>query len=328
MTLVGIRAVHSWIDSKMRVIGYDPIKSDSAFVASGILLANAVNDVVRHFQLYPPQQLVIVDAGLRRLQESLGQQQQQQQQQQASTQYNTTSSNQNGGVTHSNAHARGSTTLPHQNDAFKNGSTVPSAAPQPYDLPKHFRQVIVLSPEDQQQLGATIRNLDIPSAPSRFEQFDSMDRKTMTEMIDSPSTLLAKGGLAHHPLVEEILALKHTVLEANHQQAQSNLKHEAELKTLYDNVKKMQSELKIKVEHVNQLQRRQMELCKPMDKKKIIQRLKKAKKESFDESEDLARDWLSSSSPVSTLDEFIDRFLEIRMVHHVRAAKMERLEKS
>jgi hypothetical protein len=186
----------------------------------------------------------------------------------------------------------------------------------------------VLSPEDQQQLGATIRNLDIPSAPSRFEQFDSMDRKTMTEMIDSPSILVTKGGLAHHPLVEEILALKHTIMEANLQQAQSNLKHETELKTLYDDVKQLQSKLKMKVEQVNQLQRRQMELCKPMDKKKIIQRLKKAKKESFDESEDLAHDWLNSSSPGSNVDEFIDRFLEMRIVHHVRAAKMERLEKS
>jgi predicted nuclease with TOPRIM domain len=139
---------------------------------------------------------------------------------------------------------------------------------------------------------------------------------------------VTKGGLAHHPLVEEILALKHTIMEANLQQAQSNLKHETELKTLYDDVKQLQSKLKMKVEQVNQLQRRQMELCKPMDKKKIIQRLKKAKKESFDESEDLAHDWLNSSSPGSNVDEFIDRFLEMRIVHHVRAAKMERLEKS
>jgi len=75
MTLVGIRAVHPWIDSKMRVIGYDAIRSDVAFVASGILLAKAVNDVVRHFQLHRPQQLVIVDAGLLKLQETLGLQQ-------------------------------------------------------------------------------------------------------------------------------------------------------------------------------------------------------------------------------------------------------------
>jgi len=69
-----------------------------------------------------------------------------------------------------------------------------------------------------------------------------------------------------------------------------------------------------------------MELCKPMDTKKILHKLKKAKKESLEESEELAMEWLDGDDAGGKVNEFLDRFLEIRTVHHVRAAKMERIE--
>ena len=63
-----------------------------------------------------------------------------------------------------------------------------------------------------------------------------------------------------------------------------------------------------------------------MKKDKILHKLKKAKKQSFEESEELAYDWLSNGA--NDVDDFLEKFLKVRTVHHVRAAKMERLEHS
>jgi hypothetical protein len=56
-----------------------------------------------------------------------------------------------------------------------------------------------------------------------------------------------------------------------------------------------------------------------------MRQLAKAKKEAFDESEQMAEDWLEEGGDVK---DFLDCFLEKRMVHHVRAAKLELLQYS
>lgn len=69
MMLVSIQASHNWLDNKMRVIGYKPIQSDEEFIQSQILLSQAINAVVQHFQLNPPQNIVILDQNLKLLQD-------------------------------------------------------------------------------------------------------------------------------------------------------------------------------------------------------------------------------------------------------------------
>jgi len=76
MTLVGVRATHSWLDAKMRVVGYSVIQSDDSWRDAHMLLGAAVHEVVKHLQLNPPQILEITDASLQRIQQSLGGQQQ------------------------------------------------------------------------------------------------------------------------------------------------------------------------------------------------------------------------------------------------------------
>jgi len=71
MTLVGLSARHSWVDSRMKVVGYLPIQNDDAWRNSKMLLAEAVNAVVRQFQLQPPQILQITDKGLQLIQQTL-----------------------------------------------------------------------------------------------------------------------------------------------------------------------------------------------------------------------------------------------------------------
>ena len=80
------------------------------------------------------------------------------------------------------------------------------------------------------------------------------------------------------------------------------------------------------METYKSLESRQEELCKPLDKDEVLFRLKKAKRESLDESEELTSSWLSGND--GTVNDFLATFLKERTVHHVRAAKMERIENS
>ena len=80
------------------------------------------------------------------------------------------------------------------------------------------------------------------------------------------------------------------------------------------------------METYKSLKSRQEELCKPLDKDEVLFRLKKAKRESLDESEELTSSWLSGND--GTVNDFLATFLKQRTVHHVRAAKMERIENS
>ena len=75
MTLHGVRASHDWLDIRMKVIGYDPISSDQAWKQANIKLGDAVYSVIHHLQINPPTILEIIDANLRRFQESVSGQQ-------------------------------------------------------------------------------------------------------------------------------------------------------------------------------------------------------------------------------------------------------------
>lgn len=64
MTLAGVEARHSWLDSRMRVTGYSATQSLGAWKAANILLGEAVLAVIQHLQLNPPNILRFTDAGL------------------------------------------------------------------------------------------------------------------------------------------------------------------------------------------------------------------------------------------------------------------------
>ena len=67
MTLVGVKARHPWIDEDtMRVSGntYHPIRDDSNWIKSNLMLGQAVCSVVEHLQLNPPLVLEFTDRDL------------------------------------------------------------------------------------------------------------------------------------------------------------------------------------------------------------------------------------------------------------------------
>ncbi len=309
MTLVGIRAVHPWLDSKMKVVGYPAIQSDKAFVSSGILLSIAVNQVVQHFQLNPPSQLVVVDEGLKRLQDTIR---------------SSLNGNFGGGAGNGNGYsANGNQPPPYGSQAQNQAPPVPQK--EEYKLPPHFRTVVALTESDHRRQIDTLRNLELPKPPSTYPSQESLDRTKLTQMRDDPATHLVPD-LMILPIVQETAALQHTMVESNSNLASFNLEKEGLLQALHSEVKDLQESLKHKMSEMNQLQRQQMDLCKPMDTKKILHKLTKAKKRAFEESEDLAMEWLEDPDARDKINEFLDRFLEVRTVHHVRAAKIERME--
>jgi hypothetical protein len=64
MTLAGFKARHSWVDSRLRVTGYPPLQSETAWTESRMLLGAAVHQVVEEFQLRPPEIVRILDPNL------------------------------------------------------------------------------------------------------------------------------------------------------------------------------------------------------------------------------------------------------------------------
>ena len=112
--------------------------------------------------------------------------------------------------------------------------------------------------------------------------------------------------------------------------ANKNLSKESNLTSLYSEVQSLQEKLRNQVSKFEELQARQQELCKPRDTKEVIRRLKAAKRDAFDESEHIASEWLHSSGDkddMTHVDEFLKPFIEMRTIHHVRAAKMECLDR-
>lgn len=139
MTLAGVRVRHSWVDNRMRIVGYDPIQSESAWKSSNLLLGKAVHAVVQCLQLNPPEILEITDQGLKAIQPK-----QQQQQQGGGT--NGRSNNNN----HSSDAPPGYHVVQQQNQTTKTLSPAPKV-PMP-DIPKKFSELDDKTREEMEEL--------------------------------------------------------------------------------------------------------------------------------------------------------------------------------
>lgn len=318
MMLVSIRATHDWLDGKMRVIGYRPIQNEYEFAKSGLSLSQAINNVVQHFQLYPPRNIVILDDSLNQLQTK-----------QHSMHGTTTNTGTTNSSSVSNHHSNGSmTTHNHSNPlATSMNHTSSTFMQKGQNLPPHFSQEIRIEDQDLNELKILKDNMHIPSIPkssTELNVFENMNHDELNEILDDHDKLLPH--LEHVPCVIESEELVHNMLESNIKRANENLTHEETLKELYGEIQELQESLKEKVKNVKELQAKQIKLSQPMDVNEIIYQLRIAKRESMDESEELASDWLHCDDTEAKVDEFLKEFIMARTIHHVRAAKMERLE--
>jgi hypothetical protein len=128
MMLVSIRATHDWLDGKMRVIGYKPIQNEYEFAKSGLSLSQAINNVVQHFQLYPPKNVVILDDSLNQLQ----------------TKQHSIHGTTNGSMTiHNHSNHLATSSMNH---------TSPTFMQKGQNLPPHFSQEICIKDQDLKEM--------------------------------------------------------------------------------------------------------------------------------------------------------------------------------
>ena len=146
MTLVGVKVRHPWVldvSSTMRITGYDPIQSEETWKKSNLLLGAAVHDVVKHFQLNPPQILEITDKGLQSIQK-----------------------NKRGSSSGSRTPTR---TPPRSgNSPYQNGSQ--NDAPPSYNIVAEAESTP--APE-----------IPMPRTPNKFDELDDLSREELDELL-------------------------------------------------------------------------------------------------------------------------------------------------
>jgi ESCRT-I complex subunit VPS37 len=286
MSLAGVRVQHNWVDARtMRVIGYDPIQSESQWRASKLLLSEAVHAVVKQFQLYPPHVLEITDRGLQAIQPN---------------------------------NKRASTTTMASHHGTKE-------APPDYSIfQQQQQQQQTTSSSSSSYPEEPIPNVTMPEVPREFPEISAMSRDDLEELLTDEIEFLT---LAHQlPIYEEIQQIgTGSVIEDNATMAKKNLEQEQVLQALRKEVATLQTELTQKVQHFETLEAKQNQLCAPPNKRDVLRKLNKAKKESFESSEALAEEWVENGD--MPVDEFVKTFVAARRIHHERAAKIELLNR-
>jgi hypothetical protein len=299
MTLAGVRCKHPWVEpQRMRVTGYDPIQSEHAWNECGLLLGNAVHDVVKYFQLNPPQILEFTDRGLESVQSKTKQQSRNSSHHSRSRSPHTKGMQQNGAQTPPR-YAQQQQQAPPSYDAFAKHTNTP---PRPKPLPE----------------------VPLPAIPQSFPTVDTMDRDELESKLEQEVSFQAY--VQALPLYEELQTIRNTKSEEVKKLAEENLTKESQLQELHQSVAAKQKGLHQKITAFEALEKEQNDLCQPPDKKITMKKLKEAKKEAFEKSEEYAEEWIEDGA--ASVDNFVKEFVQLRKVHHLRGAKMEILQNS
>ncbi|KAL7497950.1 hypothetical protein ACHAWT_005849 [Skeletonema menzelii] len=289
MTLHGVIASHSWLDIRMRVIGYAPISSDQSWRYSKLKLGDAVYAVIHHFQLQPPSISQIVDENLSRLQQTLS------------------------GTSMNNATIKSNppTTTSPSNIAHKsNGIAVQAKA---IDKKEAACKV------DEDELSSLI-----PRVPSSFTEIDEMSLSELSDLVNNKTTL--DTFINKIPVVEALKELKESIENANVDTAMANLALEEKVESICSEVETLKQDLKSNIEKYNKLDARRAAMTRPPEIHEAVRELTAAKKKALHESDEFADDWVESGG--SDVTAFVKKFMDTRVLHHMRAAKAERLKMS
>ena len=287
MTLHGVIASHSWLDIRMRVIGYAPISSDQSWRSSKLKLGDAVYAVIHHFQLQPPSISQIVDENLSRLQQTLS------------------------GTSVSNVTTTKSTTSSSSNNTHKsNGVTVQAKA---------INKKEAACKVDEDELSSLI-----PRVPSNFPEIDEMSLSELNDLVNNKSAL--DTFINKISVVEALKELKESIENSNVDTAMKNLALEEKVESICLEVETLKQDLKSNVEKYNELEAQRAAMTRPPEIHEAIRELTAAKKKALHESDEFADDWVMSGG--SDVSAFVKTFMDTRVLHHMRAAKAERLKMS
>ena len=164
---------------------------------------------------------------------------------------------------------------------------------------------------------------DMPTIPQQIDELDALSREELDKLLEDELEFAAF--VNKLPIFKEIQSTAQDVLDENAKKAEAHLEKMAEVKTKHKLLTELKEELASKVEKFKKLEQKQNALCAPPDKRDVLRQLARGKKEAFQESEQLAEEWVEEGDNV---DAFVRDFIEKRKVHHIRAAKMERLQQS
>lgn len=283
MTLVGVKATHLWLDRKMRIVGFSPIANDESWAQSNMTLGDAVNRVVKHLQLKPPDVIEITDESLKRLQASL-------------------SPMQPVDVRRRETHP---SHPPVNTDSMNNGVFVPD----------HYASTLQTSQPTP---------VNFPAVPRSFPELDIMSKDEMRVLLDDDVAF--KAYMNQMDTVDTVNDLYQSIFKGNVETAESHMSKKEELESLHAECEVLRVEARDKLTAFQVVETKVHEICQPTDVHTAIRELRRGKKILFDKSEDLASQWINGEKEEMGVDEFVKEFMEIRTLHHQRAAKIERLE--
>ena len=250
----------------------------------------------------------MTDANLRRLQESLAGQGGQNRRQSAPPGHARTGSHPAPAPAYStavhNGHAR--------NNSFPGNGTK-----QTYDR-------IVEEKVDNCEVNDDEVDALIPPIPSTFEGINAMTLSEVNAVTEDKA--LCTSFVENTSGVKTLMELKQSIETANVNIAKSNLKHEEEIDGLCTEVETLKQDMNTKMQQYRKLDVERNAITNPPDLQEAIGELNRAKKDAYNESEELAEEWVEAGG--ENVGDFVNRFCEVRLLYHVRAAKAERLEMS
>ena len=169
---------------------------------------------------------------------------------------------------------------------------------------------------------ASSQPVDLPLIPQHFPGLEGMDRDALDELLNNDVVFLDYCN--NLPVSSELDQLVSEKYQEAEKLAAENMSRRAELQELHGSTAKLHERLKATVEEFKTLEKQQDALQEKPDKRILIRELTRAKRESFEESEKLADDWLDNGDKCAdTMDSFCRTFLEKRKIHHLRAAKIQ-----
>lgn len=175
--------------------------------------------------------------------------------------------------------------------------------------------------QDEEEIDDVLRDIAIPEVPSLFPEVDGMTEEEMQELLEDGEKF--RSYLGKLPSVQGLFKLQSSVREGNVSIAEENLAREVELTALHEEVSSLQTGLAERLDEFRALEAKQALICSPPDRRDVVRKLTAAKRQAYKESEELASDWVDAND--GRVDDFFETFMEGRIVHHMRAAKLERL---
>ncbi|KAL7443947.1 hypothetical protein ACHAXM_010957 [Skeletonema potamos] len=293
MSLHGVIASHSWLDIRMRVIGYAPISSDQSWGLSKLKLGDAVYAVIHHFQLQPPSISQFVDENLARLQQTLS---------------GSTNKNDNATKSRPNHAATSSSNSALNNNGADHNHN--NAQAQVIDENEAACNV------DEEELSSLI-----PRVPSNFPEIDEMSLSELNDLVNNKAAL--DTFIDKISEVNTLKELKESIEMSNVDTATANLALEEKVESICSEVETLKQDLKSNMEKYRELDAQRVAMICPPEIHEVRQELTAAKKKAYNESEEFADDWVESGG--SDVSEFVKKFMDTRVLYHTRAAKAERL---